>query len=169
MSISNQPQTTNHHSDREAAAAPAPAVVPPDAATVIHAFGDEIIIHLGGSETDGVQTLFTSITPPGGGPPPHYHTREDEWFMPLAGRIDFFIDGVWQEIPIGTLVYAPKGVVHTFKNIGDEPSRLLTHVTPSGMESFFAECAEIFARPGAPDMEQIAAISARCGIYFVNP
>ncbi len=169
MSISNQPQTTNHHSDREAAAAPAPAVVPPDAATVIHAFGDEIIIHLGGRETDGVQTLFTSITPPGGGPPPHYHTREDEWFMPLAGRIDFFIDGVWQEIPIGTLVYAPKGVVHTFKNIGDEPSRLLTHVTPSGMEAFFVECAEIFARPGAPDMEQIAAISARYGIYFVNP
>jgi hypothetical protein len=62
----------------------------------------------------------------------------------------------------------PRGVVHTFKNVGDEPSRMLIMTTPSGFENFFARCAEEFARPGGPDMSRILAIGAEHGIHFVQ-
>jgi hypothetical protein len=46
---------------------------------------------------------------------------------------------------------------------------LWTEITPSGFETFFARCAEEYAKPGSPDMGRIAAISAEHGIHFVEP
>jgi mannose-6-phosphate isomerase-like protein (cupin superfamily) len=53
---------------------------------VLHAFDEEVIIHLDGERTDGKLTMWTEVTPPGGGPPPHYHLNEDETFRVLEGR-----------------------------------------------------------------------------------
>jgi len=47
----------------------------------LHAFGEEVIVHLAGAQTGGKIALWTEITPPGGGPPPHYHLNEDELFF----------------------------------------------------------------------------------------
>lgn len=41
----------------------APVVVPPGAGPDLHAFGDEVIVHLSGEQTGGKFTLFTDITP----------------------------------------------------------------------------------------------------------
>ena len=147
---------------------PSTCVVPPSVGRVIRAFGDEITVHLSAAETDGKYTLFTDVTPPGGGPPPHYHLNEDEWFFVLEGHAEFFRDNVWAEVPVGTAIYIPKGVVHTFRNRGDKPLRMLLQTSPSGFENFFARCAEEFAKPGPPDMKRIIEISAEHGIHFVD-
>jgi hypothetical protein len=63
----------------------------------------------------------------------------------------------------------PRTVIRTFKNIGDTPSRLLIETSPAGFETFFARCAQEFARPGGPDMQRIIAISTEHGIQFVTP
>lgn len=125
-------------------------------------------VHLSGIDTGGRYTMFTDITPPGGGPPPHYHLNEDEWFYVLEGRAEFFRDNAWVEVPVGTAVFMPKGVVHSFRNAGTTPLKQLIQTSPSGFEIFFSRCAEEFAKPGGPDMQRILEISAEHGIHFVN-
>jgi quercetin dioxygenase-like cupin family protein len=146
----------------------APTINLPGQGRVIRAFGDEVIMHLEGEQTGGALSLWTNITPPGGGPPPHYHLNEDEWFVVQEGRVGFLADGQWQEVGAGGVVFAPRGSVHTFKNVGDKPSRMIVSTSPAGFETFFSRCAEEFAKPGGPNMERILEISAEHGIYFVQ-
>ena len=133
---------------------------------ILRAFGEELHLHLDGSQTGSRFTLFTEITPPGGGPPPHWHDNEDEWFHVLEGPVSFFVNGEWTEARTGESVFAPRGQVHTFKNNTTSPTRMLIHVSPSGFENFFAEAAEEFRRPGGPDMQRVLAVAAAHGIHF---
>jgi len=142
--------------------------VPPRKQKKLRAFGSEFTIHLGGQETDGKFCMFTEVTPPGGGPPPHLHQAQEEWFYPLEGQVEFFVDGGWQEASLGTTVYVPRGTVHTFRNPGDTPLKMLMGISPAGIGTFFERCAEEFARPEPPEMAQIAAIGAEFGIEFVG-
>ena len=139
-----------------------------DEGRVLHAFGEEVIVHLDGERTGGKLTMWTNITPPGGGPPPHYHLNEDETFHVLDGRVAFLVDGQWREVSPGTSAFMPRGVVHTFKNVGDHPSRILITATPSGFENFFARCAEEFAKSAEPDMARIIEIAGEHGIHFAR-
>ncbi|HEU5246709.1 MAG TPA: cupin domain-containing protein [Candidatus Udaeobacter sp.] len=143
-------------------------VVEQNDARVLRAFGEEVRIHLDGGRTAGELTIWTEITPPGGGPPPHYHLNEDETFHVLEGRIGFLLNGEWNEVGPGGTAFIPRGVVHTFKNVGDQPSRMLIATTPSGIEKFFARCAAEFAKPEKPDMSRLAEIGAEHGIHFVQ-
>ena len=144
-------------------------VVPKNKGKVLKAFDTEITVFLGSAETDGKYTVFSETTPPGGGPPPHFHDNEDEWFFPLEGRVEFLIDGAWQEVPMGTVVFAPRGTTHTFRNPGDEPLRMLMQTAPAGFEVFFERCAEVFASADGPDMDRIGQIAGEHGIHFVEP
>lgn len=146
-----------------------PAFILPEQDRVIRAFGSETRFHLTGSETGGLYTMFTETTPPGGGPPPHWHTRQDEWFHVLEGRVAFWKDGGWSEAGPGASVFIPRGAPHTFKNVGETPLKMLIHVAPSGFEDFYAEAAVEFNRPEGPAMPEIIAIAARHGIEFLPP
>jgi quercetin dioxygenase-like cupin family protein len=140
--------------------------VAPDQGKVMRAFGDEMTLLLDGEATGGAFAMMHNVTPPGGGPPPHSHEREDEWFYPLEGRVEFLIDGKWEEVPAGSAVYMPRNSVHTFRNVGDVPLKMLIQVTPSGFEKFFADCSEEFAKPAGPSMERIGEIFAAYGLRF---
>jgi len=135
----------------------------------LHAFGESVTILVDGTNSSGTCTQWIEETPPGGGPPPHRHRNEDEMFHVLSGRVAFFDGrtGNWTELGPGGSAFMPRGSVHTFKNVGDETSRMLLTTTPSGFETFFGRCAEVFARAGEPDMPRIMAISAEHGIEFV--
>jgi hypothetical protein len=61
----------------------------------------------------------------------------------------------------------PRGVVHTFKNIGDQPSRMLIMTMPSGIEKFFERCAEEYAKSEKRDNSRFVDIGAELGIHFV--
>ena len=133
---------------------------------VFHAFGDELTMLLNHAQTGGQFTAFTDVTPPGGGPPPHFHDRDDEWFFVLAGRVSFLADGQWTEVAPGGMIFAPHGGVHTFRNIGETPSKILVHVAPGNFENFFAAAAAEFAQPGGPDMNHLVQIAGEYGIHF---
>lgn len=111
--------------------------------------------------------VVTAITPPGGGPPPHYHQNEDEWFHVEEGRVAFFHDGQWHELGPGGSAFMPRNSIHTFKNVGDTPSRMRITASPAGFETFFARCAEEFAKNEVPNMPRIVEISAEHGIHYV--
>ena len=143
-------------------------IVQKDEGRVLRAFGDEVVIHLDGECTGGAVTMWTGTLPPGGGPPPHYHLNEDETFHVLEGRIAFLSNGEWHEVGPGRGAFMPRGAVHTFKNVGDQPSRMVLTSMPSGIERFFARCAEEFAKSGQADISRIVQIGVEHGIHFLQ-
>lgn len=63
----------------------------------------------------------------------------------------------------------PRESIHTFKNVGEAPSRMLIETSPAGFKTFFARCAEEFAKPGGPDTQRINGIAVEHGIRFLKP
>jgi mannose-6-phosphate isomerase-like protein (cupin superfamily) len=146
-----------------------PVIVPASGHVVHHAFGDELIVLLDGERTGGKYMCGVLVTPPGGGPPPHCHELDDEWFYVIEGKVEFFVNGTWTEAGPGQCAFLPKGVPHTFRNIGDTPLRMLLHTAPAGFETFFARMAELFHAEGGPDMDEVVRISAEHGITYPPP
>jgi quercetin dioxygenase-like cupin family protein len=144
-----------------------PFILHADEGERISAFGSEAIFKLTGANTAGTMTLLLGTVPPGGGPPPHVHRSDDEFFIIIEGQYRFLIGETWTEVGPGAVVFLPRNSVHTFRNIGETNSRHWAFVTPSGFETFYAKCAEVFAVPGPPDMGRLTAISQDHGYEFV--
>jgi quercetin dioxygenase-like cupin family protein len=97
-------------------------------------FGEPVEILIPGEMTGGRSTTLTQVSPPGGGPPPHSHTNEDETFFVLEGEYEFLEDGEWRRGQPARAIQAMRGSVHTFRNVGTTPGKMLVFVAPSGME-----------------------------------
>jgi uncharacterized cupin superfamily protein len=108
------------------------------------------------------------VTPPGGGPPLHVHHREDEIFLVADGRISYCINDEWTEVEPGGVVCLPRGTAHSFRNVGETPSRHWIITRPSGFEVFFSRCADEFAKATPPDMERISEIFSEHGITLLE-
>ena len=121
---------------------------------------------LTGAQNGGMFTMFTDFTPPGGGPPPHFHASEDEWWFVLEGQAEFFDGAAWVPVWAGGAVFMPRRARHTVRNAGTTALKQVIHTSPSGFETFCAEAAEEFGRPGGPDMGRAMEIAGRHGIRF---
>jgi mannose-6-phosphate isomerase-like protein (cupin superfamily) len=73
------------------------------------------------------------------GPPPHFHQDCAEFFYVTAGRLGVMTNGEWSSLDAGGHLEVPRGVVHTFRNDGDEEVRTITGFEPAGFEAFFEE------------------------------
>lgn len=118
--------------------------------------------------------MFEAPIPPGDGPPLHSHEREDELFFVLEGRFKFVLDGREFIGEPGAFVYAPRGSVHAFKNIGTTPGRFLITCTPAGIEVPFRairvpDAYEVAQGRAAPTMEQVVGELAKHGIAIHGP
>lgn len=145
-----------------------PIIVSPGAGKDLHAFGNILTVMLSGEHTGNQLSVMSEVTPPGGGPPTHMHNREDEIFLVMEGRISYCVNGDWTEVEPGGVVYLPRGIAHSFRNVGDTPSRHWIITTPSGFEVFFARCADEFAKGPMPDMRRIAEIFDEHGISMLE-
>ena len=115
--------------------------------------------------TAGAMCIFESLVSANDGPPMHIHGREDEMFYVLDGHFQFWCgDETFSGGP-GTTALLPRGVPHTYRNIGSTEGRLLVTVTPGGFENFFVDIAnEKAVEPAA-----LMAIGARYGLTFLPP
>lgn len=96
---------------------------------------------LGPDDTGGSMSIVDSLVPAGSGPPRHIHHNEDETFVMLSGTCKVWIEGKVTMASPGESIFIPRGTEHTFKVVGDEPSRHLVILTPGGFEGFFADMA----------------------------
>ena len=119
-------------------------------------------------------TWETTATPGLPGPPPHIHHREDETFYVLEGEVELFVNGRVIEAATGTFVNIPRGTLHTFRNTGTDPARLLVSVVPGGFEKFFYEIGEPATDPasppaGPPDVEKVLAAAPKYDLEIPPP
>jgi quercetin dioxygenase-like cupin family protein len=104
--------------------------------------GDLYTFKLTAADTAGSLAVIETVTFPQNGPPMHTHTNEDETFYILDGRFSFTIGEQSLEAGPGTLIRAPRGTPHGYKNISALPARKLLLISPAGFESFFREIGE---------------------------
>ncbi len=145
-----------------------PVIVQPGQGKELHAFGEVLSVLLAGEQTGGTLTVMFDITPPEVGPPLHVHSKEDELFLVVEGRISYFTEGHWTEVAPGGAVFMPRGSTHCYKNVGSTPSKHWIITTPAGFESFFARCADEFCKSGGPEISRIVEISQEHGIELLG-
>ncbi|HEX2973096.1 MAG TPA: cupin domain-containing protein [Tepidisphaeraceae bacterium] len=95
-----------------------------------------------GRATDGQYAVNEIKSFPGNGPPLHIHHRESEAFYVLEGRFLLTCGDRMMHVTPGAFVHVPAGTLHTFKNIGSEPGRLLVVITPAGLEGLLEEVGQ---------------------------
>jgi mannose-6-phosphate isomerase-like protein (cupin superfamily) len=99
---------------------------------------------------DGRVVALEVATPVGvPGPPPHFHEDCAEFFYVTGGRLGVMKDGEWVSLDPGQHAEVPRGVVHTFRNDGDDEVRTITGFEPMGFEAFFEEYGFDASRPSA--------------------
>jgi uncharacterized RmlC-like cupin family protein len=115
--------------------------------------------------------------PPQLGASPHIHHRETEAFYVLEGKLEFLKGDSTERAGTGQYVFVPRGVVHGFTNVGDEPARFLSILTPGGLHekrlSGLGEPAEAETLPtppeGPPDVERIVGIARKYDTEVLPP
>jgi mannose-6-phosphate isomerase-like protein (cupin superfamily) len=129
-----------------------------------------------GEDTNGKYALWEAVVPPGGGPPPHVHSREEEGFYALEGEITFQIGDERVVAGVGTFANMPIGTLHSFRNDGSRPAKMLICVAPAGLERMFVEVGQPVAEGAttAPpltkdEIEKLLAVAPRYGIEVRLP
>jgi mannose-6-phosphate isomerase-like protein (cupin superfamily) len=101
-------------------------------------------------QTGGGFGLVESWVPAGASPALHVHHGEDESFYVLEGELRFVCGEREFLARTGSFVFLPRDVPHTFRVEGNRDARLLTLLTPGGMERFFADAGRPAEGPGLP-------------------
>lgn len=91
-------------------------------------------------QSDGQVAVIETAPAPGVGPPLHHHDF-DETFYVMEGELTFRLRDEILTAGPGELVFAPRGVPHTFANLSGTPARQLIVCTPAGFERYFARMA----------------------------
>jgi quercetin dioxygenase-like cupin family protein len=116
-------------------------------------------------QTDGAMLVFESVIPPGEGPPLHIHTREEEAIYVVSGDFRWRLGDTVSDAPAGSFAFIPRGVAHSWQNVGDGRGKLFITFVPGGMEAFF----ERFAKTTEFDPEAFRAAGAEAGMETVGP
>ncbi len=126
--------------------------------------GDTYTILVTGEETAGRYTLIDMHVPAGGGPAPHRHDFE-EMFTVLEGEVEVTFRGDTIMAKAGETINVPANAPHGFRNISEQPSRLLCMCAPAGQDEFFRLVGEPVngrTEPPAPlDSDAQAAFVAK--------
>ena len=149
----------------------------PDGGRSIWLLGMLVTFKAVSEETGGEYSLYELTVPPQLGALPHIHHAETEAFYVLEGEVEFLKGERTVRAGVGGFVFIPRGVVHGFKNVGQEPARCLGIVTPGGLAEKLLRGlgeqakAETLPPPpeGPPDVERIAQIVSKYDTEMVLP
>jgi len=86
---------------------------------------------------DERQLVTLIASPPGGGNRPHWHSDFDEWWVVLAGQLEWELTGgTIVRANKDDIVWVPRGTVHHIRNVGTELSLRLAVAMPPAMHYF---------------------------------
>jgi mannose-6-phosphate isomerase-like protein (cupin superfamily) len=117
--------------------------VPPGGGRSVWFNGGLMKFYALGEDTGGAFTLFEEAIAPQDKALPYLHHEEDQAFYVLEGEHEFVCDGRALAAKAGSFVYVPRGIVHSYENVGTESGRILILSTPAGgTERIFFELGE---------------------------
>jgi mannose-6-phosphate isomerase-like protein (cupin superfamily) len=140
------------------------------AGSTINVLGVTHIYKATGAETASSFSLWEAVVSPGTGAAPHTHSREDEAFYALSGKLVTELEGEPAPRRVGPdgFFYGARGQHHAFRNTGDAPARVLILCAPScGLDQMFAELET--AAAGMPEISKLVAIAAKYGVSIEPP
>lgn len=121
-----------------------------------------VSIKAGADQTAGTLYLGEVEIEPGfPGPPAHVHRQLHDMFYVLEGILTVRLGDEHREVPAGTFICVPPGVVHTFSNLGSTPVRFLNFNTPAGWERYIRDLGAASAEGRQLSTEEIGEIAAR--------
>jgi quercetin dioxygenase-like cupin family protein len=98
---------------------PRPLITEPEQVPAIKPFNMQMKVLLTTEDTAGAVSVIMAWHKPGEGPPDHVHFDQEETFFIVDGRYELTIDGQTSIDGPGTLVFIPRNIVHSFKNVGE--------------------------------------------------
>ena len=108
-----------------------------------------------GEDTQGQYALFDIVVPSNAGSPTHLHTREDEAFYVVDGKITFQVGNRVFTGTAGDLIPYTRDQVHAFKNLETETARILLLAAPAGLDQFFREAGQKVSDPSlSPPLDE---------------
>lgn len=129
--------------------------------------GDLVCIKANTRDTNGSLTIMEFEFAPKSGPALHTHLREDEVWFVLEGDFRFKAGDAMFEASTGGMAFGPRGMPHNFQNVGETPGRLLVVTTPSGLERFFEQFAEL--RAGEVAWDRLSGVGDPNWLEFNGP
>ncbi len=94
----------------------------------------------------------------------------------LEGELEFVVGERTLSASAGSVVYAPRGVLHSFRTVGTGHSRMAVIITPAGLEKFFEEVGKPGTEdPTSPppfaeeDIGKILAVAPKYGVEIQPP
>ena len=140
----------------------------PGEGKTLNVLGDQVTIKVSSAESGGTCAVIEDVCPPQSGPPQHIHKWEDEAFYILEGEYELRMGDQLLRAGKGAFAFLPRGIAHTFKNVGTTPGRHLVTIMPGGFERFFERIDQI-SQAGPPDFEKVLALADSFGLIFVGP
>ena len=116
-----------------------------------------ITVKIGGEQTGDAYSVFELSVPPNVGAGLHIDKDWDEWWHVMEGTFAFTLNGERIELSAGGFAYGPKGIPHSFKNVGETTAKLVMLTMPSGLEKFFKEVHQATLQ-GRADKENFVAL-----------
>jgi mannose-6-phosphate isomerase-like protein (cupin superfamily) len=114
--------------------------------------GNDITVKIEGKETGNAYSLFELSVPPNVGAGLHIDKDWDEFWYVIEGTFAFTLNGEQVELSAGGFAHGPKGIPHSFKNVGETTGMLVMLTKPSGLEKFFKAVHEASLN-GSPGKE----------------
>jgi mannose-6-phosphate isomerase-like protein (cupin superfamily) len=116
--------------------------------TVITPADTAEMLNWGAESTAGAYTALIGAIPVGAPPPPlHLHPNTDEAFYIAEGQAAFRLGDEEISAVAGSLVFVPKGTIHTAWNNGDVPTRGVIIISPGNAEHEFVVVEDGPAEP----------------------
>jgi quercetin dioxygenase-like cupin family protein len=138
-------------------------------AKVYEAFSQKATFIMSSADIGGKLCYAEVEVAPQIGPPYHVHRDEDEVLFVKSGHFELIVNGERTELFAGDIVYGPRDVPHTWRNIGEGTAVMHVLAIDGAFDVFFSRCAQEFNKGGAPDMGAIFGIAAEHGIEFLAP
>jgi mannose-6-phosphate isomerase-like protein (cupin superfamily) len=129
-----------------------------------------LALKAGTAETDGAVAVYQGALPSHrSGPALHVHDREDEALYVIEGEATVQLGDEVSTAASGSFIWMPRGVPHTFANLGDAPLRLLGFAVPSGVEELLASLPRDQSQLDAAKIAEIDKLAEGYGARTVGP
>ena len=95
--------------------------------------------------------------------PLHRHAAAEEAFYVLSGEVAAWVGDRESVAGPGTFLLVPRRTPHALRRLGTDPVRMLTVVSPAGMEQFFAAVVREGEEDLLADPERLVGLAAEYG------